>query len=192
MEESSKTFKCDKCHKAFTHRPNLYRHITQIHKDAAFHCTKCKKTFNRQDLLKKHQLREVCKKNALADQMYSCGLCKFQSFTKSNVERHKKSIHGVVVEKMDKQKMDKQKETNMNIECNTCGMFFRLKRDLKLHKKLICSEVSPKIKLPSFLYKTNPTTSSPLVSRSRRKLVLNPTTAAADDLQDILLAMDSG
>ena len=65
IESPVDSLRCTECHKAFTKKRSLTRHLLQVHDKGrtakpVFACTHCKKTFDRNSDLKRHQEKSKC------------------------------------------------------------------------------------------------------------------------------------
>ena len=65
IESPVDSLRCTECHKAFTKKRSLTRHLLQVHDKGrtakpVFACKHCKKTFDRKSHLKRHQEKSKC------------------------------------------------------------------------------------------------------------------------------------
>ena len=78
-------FKCTVCHKVFSQKRNLTRHML-THEEAKHICGSCAKPFHRKDLLAKHRVQ--CCRKAVNGKI--CDLCNSSFSQKCSMTRHRK------------------------------------------------------------------------------------------------------
>ena len=110
---------CDKCHKSFFWKKDLYRHIRSIHENIRFNCHICGKSFYDKSTLNRHiqSLHEHIR--------YKCDKCDKSYAWKSELNRHKcgnsfshiQSVH----------------ENVLQYNCDMCNKSFQEKGALKKH-----------------------------------------------------------
>ena len=105
-------YNCDKCHKRFSWKKLLVKHIKDAHDNVRNNCEKCDKTFSTKGNLNKHI------KSIHANVRNNCDKCKKSFSSKSELKLHIQSVH---------------EEIRHN--CNMCKRFFIRKDALQLHIK---------------------------------------------------------
>ena len=85
--------KCENCHKYFTAKNNLRKHIRAIHLgEKNFHCQICEISFLRNCELKSHVLKKHPKDGEVPEIFY-CDQCAKQYTEKNNLNQHIKNKH---------------------------------------------------------------------------------------------------
>ena len=106
---------CSTCHKCFSKRRLLNRHIESVHEKKLFECSACTKRFSRKDHLKLHITcvhdKDEGKKNL------ECSSCNKFFYTSFLLNRHIESVH----------------EKKKTFECTSCMKRFSRMYHLKTH-----------------------------------------------------------
>ena len=103
---------CSFCHKLFSHRSNVLKHVRAVHKKVRYQCQQCLKIFNQESTLKNHV------KTIHEGIQHKCDLCDKSYNYIAHLKRHIESAHS--------------KGGNV-YPCPTCTKEFNSKDTLDLH-----------------------------------------------------------
>ena len=115
-----KDFKCELCGKDFETQRSLSVHVKSLHfqSEDYFKCSKCDKAFASKYLYNRHLTR--IHKEAFE---FQCHICEKVFISKANLVKHKEVFH----------------ETNT--KCTVCGKQFADSARLKIHQKIVHTEI---------------------------------------------------
>lgn len=108
---------CKFCHKLFSHRSNVLKHVRAVHKKVRYQCPQCMKIFNQEQTLKNHI------KTVHEGMQHKCDLCDKSYNYIAHLKRHIESAH--------------RTSNSPTFPCPTCGKEFNSKDTLDLHMKVI-------------------------------------------------------
>ena len=116
---------CKDCKETFTSKPNLFKHINEIHKSKPLElkCQKCTKTFSSKSEFELHMKTVHFKSHT-----HKCSICDKRFIWKSSIKIHMKRIH---------------EKNTITFTCEYCLSIFRDKVKLKQHIKSMHEDVKP-------------------------------------------------
>ncbi|XP_065224302.1 zinc finger protein 224-like [Planococcus citri] len=124
---SSGIFVCDVCHRNFSRRQHLKRHLILHEASKQFKCSKCDRPFTRTDHLKRHMLRvhvtDISDQLTL-DSYYHCAHCKYRCRFKESLVYHIKRDH----------------ISDLSLEefsCTVCGKTFMNRQNRLNHERCV-------------------------------------------------------
>ena len=85
-EHEGRVFRCDNCDFIGKNRHNLRNHLFSHHKEKVYNCDKCEYKCAEKSSLKKH---------SLGHSRIICNECDHVTFSKKDLQKHKKSHHGI-------------------------------------------------------------------------------------------------
>ena len=85
-EHEGRVLRCDNCDFIGKNRHNLRNHVFSHHKEKVYNCDKCEYKCAEKSSLKKH---------SLGRSRIICNECDHVTFSKKDLQRHKKSHHGI-------------------------------------------------------------------------------------------------
>ena len=103
-------FVCDQCHKRFTLKQNLKKHIKRSHVTDRYKCDKCDSAFNKHNLLRAHKAVHGEGTGA-----WKCVECDKVFVNQSKLKKHKRTHDGYT--------------------CDDCDVVMEKWSDLIMHKK---------------------------------------------------------
>ncbi|CAL4229027.1 unnamed protein product, partial [Meganyctiphanes norvegica] len=116
-----KPFKCMKCEKSFTQKPNLQRHMSTHRGEKDFVCPVCQKSFTQKSNLQRHMRVHAIDGDELP--YFACPDCDYRCAQKSNLVRHQLTHKDV-----------------RRYKCQECGTKFSQKVNLFKHMLLHTGE----------------------------------------------------
>jgi hypothetical protein len=129
LEESTKTFKCDNCRKAFKREEHLVRHISDAHIGAnKFSCKYCEKSFKSKQYLNIHVLNI----HSAFFTNFECHICQKSFVQKQTRDRHVREVH-----------------KDDNYQCEQCKKTFKQKSDKERHTKEVHEPSEKNFKCPN-------------------------------------------
>ena len=102
-------YNCNKCHKSFSLKGNLKKHIQSAHEKVRYNCDKCDKSFSWKNDLNAHI------KGKHEDVQYDCEKCDKKFSNQANFITHIKSVHPIVVTSVTLLNSQRNKSTKERI-----------------------------------------------------------------------------
>lgn len=140
---------CSICHKMFT-KQSLQRHMR--YHDKKNICPKCGRGFSEPSLLKAHMdrkfsclgptLEELQQDPTYMKKMFPCDLCFYRGATKSNLSRHVRNNHYLVLKEIEcpdcgkeltRQQWQSHRKTHMKVKCHICNKWLSSSKFFKVH-----------------------------------------------------------
>ncbi|XP_065224304.1 zinc finger protein 62-like [Planococcus citri] len=124
LQNSSQFFVCNVCHRNFSRRYDLERHLISHEALKPFKCAECDKSFARKDVMRNHIILMHINDPGSLDSHYCCAHCQYRCRFKEMLVYHIKKNHlsNLVIDEFS---------------CTVCGKTFSTRSSRKFHERTV-------------------------------------------------------